>query len=56
MAMASAQLQSVGLIAELIQVSESSVRQVIYDFSTFGFEVLDPQRKGTADEDRSSDA
>ncbi|MEU4317586.1 helix-turn-helix domain-containing protein [Nocardia fluminea] len=40
--MASAQHQPFGLIAKLMQVSESYVRQVIHDFNAHGFEALDP--------------
>ncbi|MGY2030273.1 helix-turn-helix domain-containing protein [Nocardia gipuzkoensis] len=40
---ASAQHQAVGLIAKLMQVSESYVRQVIHDFDAHGFEALDPK-------------
>lgn len=46
MVMASAQHQPVGLIAELMQVSESYVRQVIHDFNAHGFEALDPKWSG----------
>ncbi len=41
--MASAQRQPVPMIAELMQVSESYVRQVIHDFDEKGFEALDPK-------------
>ncbi|WP_330257223.1 helix-turn-helix domain containing protein [Nocardia sp. NBC_00565] len=41
--MASAQHQPVGLIAKLMQVSESYVRQVIHDFNEKGFDALDPK-------------
>ncbi|MFF0496368.1 helix-turn-helix domain-containing protein [Nocardia aobensis] len=41
--MASAQHQPVGLIAKLMQVLESYVRQVIHDFNAHGFEALDPK-------------
>lgn len=44
--MASAQRQPVGLIAKLMQVSESYVRQVIHDFNEKGFEALDPKWSG----------
>ncbi len=44
--MASAQHQPVGLIAKLMQVSESYVRQVIHDFNAHGFEALDPKWSG----------
>ncbi|NQE72422.1 helix-turn-helix domain-containing protein [Nocardia gamkensis] len=44
--MASAQHQPVGLIAKLMQVSESYVRQVIHDFNAHGFEALDPKWQG----------
>jgi len=44
--MASAQRQPVGLIAKLMQVSESYVRQVIHDFNERGFDALDPKWKG----------
>ncbi|MFD8248458.1 transposase [Nocardia sp. NPDC059691] len=44
--MASAQHQPVGLIAKLMQVSDSYVRQVIHDFNGHGFEVLDPKWSG----------
>jgi len=44
--MASAQRQPVGLIAKLMQVSESYVRQVIHDFNAEGFAALDPKWSG----------
>ncbi len=44
--MASAQHQPVPLIAKLMQVSESYVRQVIHDFNEKGFEALDPKWSG----------
>ncbi|MCC3317865.1 MULTISPECIES: IS630 family transposase [Nocardia] len=44
--MASAQHQSVPLIAKLMQVSESYVRQVIHDFNEKGFDALDPKWSG----------
>ncbi|WP_043691841.1 helix-turn-helix domain-containing protein [Nocardia abscessus] len=37
-----AQHPPVGLIAKLMQVAKSYVRQVIHDFNTYGFETLDP--------------
>ncbi|MGY2023934.1 helix-turn-helix domain-containing protein [Nocardia gipuzkoensis] len=41
--MASAQHQPVPMIAKLVQVSESYVRQVIHDFNEKGFDALDPK-------------
>ncbi|WP_342217254.1 helix-turn-helix domain-containing protein [Nocardia abscessus] len=38
-----AQHPPVGLIAKLMQVAKSYVRQVIHDFNTYGFETLDPK-------------
>lgn len=40
---ASAQHKPVGLIAKLMEVSKSYVRQVIHDFNAHGFEALDPK-------------
>lgn len=44
--MASGQHQPVSLIAKLMQVSESYVRQVIHDFNEKGMDALDPKWNG----------
>ncbi|MGY2092823.1 IS630 family transposase [Nocardia gipuzkoensis] len=44
--MASAQHQPVPLIAQLMQVSEAYVRQVIHDFNDKGMDALDPNGAG----------
>ncbi|RDI58937.1 helix-turn-helix domain-containing protein [Nocardia pseudobrasiliensis] len=53
--MASAQHQPVPMIAKLMQVSESYVRQVIHDFNEKGFDALDPKWTPLANSDVRSD-